>query len=168
MNKIKYKVIDNFLPVLEFDVLQDSILNPKNDFNWYFMNHISIAEELKDEFFFAHMIFSNSEIITANTTWSLMQVLFEKLKIKALIRAKINCYTRTEKILEHSLHKDLPFKHKGCVFYLNTNDGYTLLEDGTKIKSIANRVLLFNPNDLHASTSTSDTNRRVTININWF
>ena len=53
------------------------------------------------------------------------------------------------------------------MFYLNTNDGYTLLEDGTKIKSIANRVLLFNPNDLHASTSTSDTNRRVTININW-
>lgn len=166
MNKIKYKIIDNFLPVLEFDVLQDAILNTENDFNWYFMDAISSHLD-KDQFYFTHSIFSNSEIITADTTWYVMRVLFEKLNMKALIRAKINCYTRTEKILEHSLHKDLPFKHKGCVFYLNTNDGYTLLEDGTKIKSIANRVLLFNPNDLHASTSTSDTNRRVTININW-
>lgn len=68
----------------------------------------------------------------------------EKLSIASLIRIKVNFYPRTEEMKIHAAHKDYPFDHNGALFYVNSCDGYTVLEDGTKIESIANRVLVFN------------------------
>ena len=65
-------------------------------------------------------------------------------------------------------HFDLSFPHKGAIFYVNTNDGFTVLEDGTEIKSIENRVLLFDPSTKHHSTTCTDKKVRITINFNYF
>ena len=56
---------------------------------------------------------------------------------------------------------------KSAIFYINTNNGLTVLEDGTEIKSVANRLLLFNASEPHHSTTTSNENRRVNINFNY-
>ena len=52
--------------------------------------------------------------------------------------------------------------------YMNTNNGYTLLEDGTKIDSIENRLTLFPGDMLHTGISQTDTNIRVVLNFNFF
>ena len=44
----------------------------------------------------------------------------------------------------------------------------TLIFDGTKIDSIANRALLFDPSKLHSSTSCTDDKVRLNMNINYF
>jgi len=54
------------------------------------------------------------------------------------------------------------------LFYLNTNDGLTVLEDGTEIKSIENRILLHDASKPHHSTTCTDADRRVNINFNYF
>ena len=84
------------------------------------------------------------------------------------MRAKANMYLKTNKVIKHGLHVDRPFKHKGCIFYINTHNGFTVLEDGTEIKSVANRALFFDSSKKHSSTSCTDQNIRVNININYF
>ena len=77
-------------------------------------------------------------------------------------------YPNTETLHEHGTHIDLPFSHKAGILSINTCDGYTKLEDGTKIDSVANRMLLFDASTLHCSSTTTDQPVRVNININYF
>ena len=42
-----------------------------------------------------------------------------------------------------------------------------MLEDGTKVESIQNRLLLFAPSKTHNSTSCTDAKVRVNINFNY-
>ena len=65
------------------------------------------------------------------------------------------------------MHKDYSFSHSGAILSLNTCDGYTKLKDGTKIDSVANRVLLFDASEEHCSTTTTNVSARINININY-
>ena len=55
----------------------------------------------------------------------------------------------------------------GCVFSLNTCNGYTRIGDDVKIDSVANRAIIFDPNIDHSSSSTTNETRRVNINFNY-
>ena len=91
-----------------------------------------------------------------------------KLDIKSLIRIKANLFPNSEKIYEHEMHVDYSWTHKAAILYINTCNGYTKLANGTKIDSVANRVLLFDASKPHCSTTTSDTTARFNINFNYF
>ena len=52
--------------------------------------------------------------------------------------------------------------------YLNTNDGYTVFEDGTQIESVKNRILIFKTSLKHTGTNCTDQKRRVLINFNYY
>jgi len=74
----------------------------------------------------------------------------------------------TEKLIKHKAHRDLPpaLSHKGAILSLNTCNGGTYI--GKKfIKSVENRILLFDPSVLHSSTNCTDQQARFNININW-
>ena len=77
-------------------------------------------------------------------------------------------YLRTPEIIHSPSHIDFNYEHKGALFSINTNNGATVLEDGTEIKSVANRLLLFDASKPHHSTTTSNANRRVNVNLNYF
>ena len=94
--------------------------------------------------------------------------LLDALEVNALIRAKANLYPNTQKLIEHEVHNDYEFSHRGAILYLNTCDGYTKLEDGTKVDSIANRVLIFDASTKHCSTTTTNAKARFNINLNYF
>ena len=66
------------------------------------------------------------------------------------------------------MHVDYPFPHRNAVFSINTCDGYTKLEDGTKVESVANRMVTFPGNIEHRGTSCTDKKIRVVINFNYF
>ena len=51
----------------------------------------------------------------------IIEPILDILKPKSLIRVKGNLYTRTEKREVHPSHVDYDFKHKGAIFYVNTN-----------------------------------------------
>ena len=57
---------------------------------------------------------------------------------------------------------------RGALLFLNTNDGYTKFEDGTKVESIANRMVIFPTNIKHTGTTCTDQQSRIVLNINWF
>jgi hypothetical protein len=84
-----------------------------------------------------------------------------------LIRIKGNVYLNTKTKITHEKHVDYNYPHKGAIYYINTNNGKTILNDEVEIDSIENRLLIFNPSIPHSSTSTTDSKFRMNINFNY-
>ena len=94
--------------------------------------------------------------------------ILNQIEVKSLIRIKANLFPNTETLFEHPMHSDYTFSHSGAILYLNTCDGYTKLKDGTKIDSVANRILFFDASEEHCSTTATNVPARFNININYF
>jgi len=92
-------------------------------------------------------------------------------EIKAILRMRANLFVNTSTVYEYPLHTDYPFSHTAAILSLNTCDGYTGIkdEDGIvqKYNSVANRLVLFDAGKEHCSTTTSDTNARFNIIVNY-
>ena len=86
---------------------------------------------------------------------------------RSMIRIKINAYPYTNIVKEHKDHFDSYFRHTGAVFSLNTCDGFTKFYDGTKVESVANRIVFFDASKFHHSTTTSNAKLRYNINFNF-
>lgn len=183
---IEYEIIDEFLDIPAFTQLQNTIMDTPA-IPWGYNKRIegldadgeqkllpdgkfdmsNIKSQNWQLSYLVHPIFFNYQIL-GGLAFELIEPILIKLDVKALIRAKINLYPHAETLTEHGKHQDFPFSHKAGIFYLNTCNGYTRLDDGPKIDSIENRMLLFDANIPHASTNTSDANARYNININYF
>tara|TARA_Y100001951_G_scaffold99196_1_gene100901 strand:+ start:37 stop:612 length:576 start_codon:yes stop_codon:yes gene_type:complete len=168
-----FGVIDNFLPQKEFEELQTTLMKPNPESNenieWIYASTIGYENEPKNwkYFYMVSKIYDQGIIISPYIFKKIIPVL-EHLNVKAIVRIKANLYPNSEKVHEHEKHTDYDFSHKTALFSLNTCNGYTKLKDGTKIDSVANRVLLFDASKLHLSTTTSDTTARFNINFNYF
>jgi len=161
-----YRVIDNFLPKDEFNKIKD-IMTGYN-LPWFLQNFVAYENQPKpSHWYFTHMFCEDGKGVTP--FYSLIDEIFFKNKLnpKAVIRVKGNLYPKDENYIEHDWHIDYDFDHKGAIFYINTNNGHTILEDGTKIESVENRMLLFNAGRKHKSTNCTDTKYRMNINFNY-
>ena len=167
---IEYTFTDNFLNPTDYKDIKNIILG--EEFPWYFQYGVAFSKNIEmasgeDEFFLGHVFFRQNQGITSSF-YKILDPILKKLKFKALIRIKANLYSNHGKIVEHEDHSDFPFAHKGALFSLNTCNGSTILKNNTKISSIANRMLLFDPSIPHRSSTCTDENTRVNININYF
>ena len=62
--------------------------------------------------------------------------------------------------------KNLAYDH---ILYLNTNNGYTKFEDGTKVISEENKLIIFDAGQKHSGTTNScDAPYRLVFNLNYF
>jgi hypothetical protein len=162
---MQHEIIDNFLDKEEFKNLQEKMFN--NNFAWFMSQGISYADETRPkEYFFTHKFFEDYRINSSEFKDVLFAI--NKLEIKSLLRVKANLYIKTPKAEEHAMHKDYEFSHKAGILSLNTNNGFTKLADGTKIESVANRMLKFDAGEEHASVSCTDENYRANIIFNYF
>ena len=155
------EIIDNYLNKESFDHL-DSNLN-LDSFPWYWTKKIDGNNDINN-YHFSHVFYKDNKI------WSNLFPLVEKfiplLKPKSLIRVKANLTVRTEKQVIFEKHKDQDFDCKVAIFYLNSNNGYTLINN-KKIKSLKNRMVFF-PNCWHRSSTATDQPNRMVINFNYF
>jgi len=156
------KVIDNFLREDEFKTLRDYISS--TEFPWYFGKVVTGNKGESAQF--VHTFYVND---TPTSTWPHVAFLRRRLNIASLIRIKINLNPRTETVQVHkdAFHIDYP-DVTTAVFYLNTCDGYTLFEDGTKVNNVENRIVIFDSNMRHTGTSCTNEAGRLVININYF
>ena len=181
------KIVDNFLPQGSFNELQRLIVD-NHSFPLYVETKVSSdVESINDtsawSWYGCHVLYHNDEI---RSTWysHIMKYFIEytnlttggkflsndpdlNLLIKAMMRVKVNFYPHTDKVREHKTHADYPFKHKAAIFSLNTCDGFTRLHDGTKVDSVANRMMFFDASYEHNSSTTSTCFGRYNINFNF-
>jgi hypothetical protein len=159
-----YKVVDNFLPEGEFKALVDALTG--GYFPWYTrIEGVAYEDDFSDKYF-THMFYEKG--IPNSDYFGALSPVLTKIEAKALIRAKANLYTRNTKLIEHGRHTDFDYPHKAFILYLNTNNGYTRMPDGTVVDSVANRGVFFNGNETHNSTNCTDELFRINISINYF
>ena len=165
-NKIKYKVIDNFLPKENFNIIKDFMMG--FNFPWYYQNGITNPniETKNNLFYMTHMLYESEP---RSSFYNLIKEnLLSFIDIKSLIRVKANFYPNQKIVDINEMHFDYEFEHKGAIFSINTNNGGTILKDKTKIDSVENRILFFDPSLEHDSENCTDQKVRVNININYF
>ena len=175
MNNVQIR--DNVLTGEELKNLQDAMLLdsaqnnrtiPWGISNMYESGKNRMCEE-KEAFFWTHTFHDRQRV--ESKYFDILFPLLDKINPKALIRIRANCNTITDRIIEHGYHTDIP-PESNCntsIFYVNTNNGYTLFEeDGFKVQSVENRLCTFPCSVRHSSTTATDVTQRVVINFNYF
>ena len=170
---MKYRVIDNFLDKTYFDRLVNLFTDKKSlgnfDMPWYIVSNVTGRKEEhnKDKLYFYMMNMLYDANVALSPLYNNIHPLLNKMKVNCLLRVKANLYPNTTILHEHPMHTDYPFSHSAVILSLNTCDGYTKLKDGTKIDSVANRILFFDASEEHCSTTTTNVSARFNININY-
>ena len=170
------EIIDNFLQQDNFDTIASTIMS--KGFPWYHQDDVAYKDEVKEDmtFYSTHWLYKDDKP-RFDTSLELIMPILKRLgsmndnyKLRTLVRVKLNSYPNQNKFIEHPWHEDFEpntLPYKACLLSLNTCDGYTKFKDGTKIESVSNRAILFDPCISHHSTNTTDQTRRVNININY-
>ena len=159
------EIIDNFLDPYYFRLLQKSIVG-KPSFPWYTDETTGISGTQKnDGTYFTHMFYNDEPLSDYSVllTPLIKKIPYDPNKLK---RVKGNLYPSTQRKIFHGWHIDYKESHQGCIFYINTNNGYTIFKN-KKVKSVENRLLLFDPSILHRSTTCTDAPSRININFNY-
>ena len=156
----KIKVIDNFLNKEFFLQLQNKILG--GYFPWFFNDYKVYKND--NTFQFIHMVMKESK--TTSTFIKYIIPILNNLKVKKTIQVKLNLQIKKDKIYNHIFHTDVP-NVTTAIFYINTNNGKTIFENGEEVLSVENRIVIFDSNLKHTGTSHTDTKRRVLINFNY-
>ena len=141
------KIEDNYLGWDEFTKLQSKMMGTSSDVKekifhlpWYYLDYIDNADD-EDKFQFIHVFYH--EHAPVSPCVEVINPIMEKLE------EKLKQWTTS-------------------IFYMNTNNGYTIFENGTKVESVANRMITFPANIKHTGTSCTDEKTRVVINFNYF
>ena len=161
------EIKDNFLKQEDFDKIQKLMMN--HTFSWFYGNYIVFRDDI-DRFRFFHYIYANGA--PQSPFYNDLLPLIDIIQPLAMWRAVANLLTKTTNIEEYSFHVDMNGipdekikQWTTAIFYVNTNNGYTKFENGTKVASVANRMLTFPTNMKHTGTSCTDEKIRVMINF---
>ena len=159
-----FEVKDNFLPEKEY--INIYTLLDDEYFPWYFNNYKTVphTKELFD-YQFIHIFYKDNEILSP--FFKSLKPLIDKLNSRTLVRIKANLNPITQELIKSKSHTDQDFECKVAIYYLNTNNGYTMLED-KKVESKANRMVLFDSSIYHYGTNSTNCNNRMVINFNYF
>ena len=164
------KVIDDFLSDYYFKQIQDEVLS--STFPWFYNDQIVNEED--DLYQFIHNVYNIDRGGIASNRYPLFDIVQQKLGVKRLDRIKMNLNTRTFFLRKTGFHNDQrhpreghPLHQKTAVFYINTNNGWTYIKNGGKVKSVANRIVIFDSNLEHTGVTCTDEKRRVIVNFNY-
>lgn len=174
-----YQVIDNFLPDEDFEDLVKNTVDDEQ-FPWL-MGRGKVPRQIEDneirdqvkkvDFQFVHTFFNETQ--WCSDKGIVLLPVLNKLEPMALIRIKMNLTMPYDKVISYGLHTDVhPEVHKDrdfmtAVYYLNDNDGGTVFEDGSKVDSVANRIVMFHGSTKHAATTFTNAPYRAVLNLNW-
>ena len=131
-----FKVIDNYLPESDFFVLKEAI--ESEIFPWYLVTKSSHKSSNRFDYHMGHAFYvpdNGGKINSGN--FDVLISLIKKIKVNSLIRVKANLKFVTNKIIKSEPHIDQErFDCKVAIFYVNTNNGYTMIGDkkGTPLK----------------------------------
>jgi len=133
-------------------------------FPYYYDDSIATPED-KSDYKFSHLLYDKNQQFSEYFNQIAMPIL-GRLNFNYFHRVKLNCYTKKPTHIITGMHVDLPEKHQVALYSVNTNNGYTLFENGDKAPSVENQLVLFDGSLKHCSVAQTDENLRINININ--
>ncbi len=181
----KIEVFDNYLDKENFTKIKE--LPFKLD--WKFLDHKVNA--LDGHCQFVHLFYRKGQELNS---FNLLSPLTDKMKMKAISRIKANLTLKSNSIKQYEMHVDESnilgtlgsfvnkdnnnelqqlinnsFNNlKTAIYYINTNNGKTVFENGQEVQSKENRLVVFSGKLFHAGTTHTDTPFRSVINFNYY
>ena len=160
-------VKDNFLSKESFRSLQEIMMG--YEFPWHFTDKILEYQSHRSKLFqFYHTFYEYQ--IGPTDFYDIIKPCVDFLSVKNLLRVKANLNPRTvfhRKGGYHIDYRNHPPQMKTAILYLNTNNGWTQFKKGGKVKSVENRMVIFNGDMEHTGVTCTDEVRRVVINFNF-
>ena len=163
------KIIDDFLPPDQLGHIARTMTNAF--FPW---NMSKIVDDNDNNHQrnvqMVHMFYER--LAPVDNSIELLYPVLQVIQPYALLKAKANLIIGSDKLVEHGMHIDVtdaddrPYLQTS-ILYMNTCNGYTLFEDGTKVHSVANRFVTFPNHTRHTGTTTTDAEYRMVINFNY-
>ena len=159
------KIIDDFLPEEEF--LNIKNLMEGSEFPWYFNRSKIFSGDGKYQH--VHVFFKHGQ---RNSEYLEMWNNFmRKIEATKCYRIKANMTLKSSSQIADDTEwhiDDQGDALKTAVFYINTNDGYTELESGVRVGSVANRACIFDSTLKHRGVGhTSPDHHRIVVNFNY-
>ena len=166
------EIVDNFLSSYHSDLFiqdVDGKISGQGAFSWYFDNDLNGVERM-GKYYFNHQVILNYKV-QSDQCWTIFEPLIRTIGISFdnVWRLKVNLYPKTQRRVHHSTHIDYQPNSglRTCLYYVNTNNGFTIFDGKRKIRSKKNRAILFDGSNKHHSTTPTDCNYRSTINIDY-
>ena len=156
-----FKVVDNFLPKDMFEKIKVEI----EGLTWHYCPITGTANDTSN-FYFFHYLYTNDKVSSDRYFHTILMPVLGNLNFKYLHRAKLNLYTKKDKHVKTDYHVDAYIPHTVCLYSLNTCNGYTEFEDGKKVHSRENSMVIFSGHIQHRSINQTDENKRMNLNIN--
>lgn len=159
------KTYKNLLNEFDFKNIQNLLLGA--DFPWYLNEDGKSGEDPSlNNFQFTHTFYREHNV--HSPYFNNLLPIINTLNPKSLIRVKANITTVTDEIYHFDMHTDFDYECNTAVFYVNTNNGLTIFENGNESKSVENTLVEFNSLLMHKGTTSTDTKVRCLINFNYF
>ena len=167
----KVQIFNNFLDQEVFLEIKKFIMSPRCQ--WRYVNYIAHKDgrDNDNDGYFVHS-FKDCHPQTFEDRYPesphfpLISKILDKIKYQNILRIRSSLYPRRDVQKPDPFHIDYNFPHKVCIFYVNTNNGYTMFENGEKIPSVENQLATFDGNERHCSVVQTDTSARYIVNIN--
>jgi len=169
---VTYQIFDNFLSQESLKKIQDAMLDITclAPIAWFYNDIVDYHDPENDylnNFQFTHTFYIAGR--PCSDKFYLLDEIMGKLNPAAIVRIKANLLTVTQERVVHKMHCDIDnLKCKTAIFYVNSNNGVTIFEDGSEVKSVANRLVLFDSDIKHTGTTCTDQKARCVINFNYF
>ena len=165
------EIIDNFLPDYYFKSLSNIILG--DEFDWYYND--STAMQGDGKMAFIHLFYktksfdsiNNTKVIGPTPSFYQIESYLPFFKVKQVHRIKANLAPRTVFHRKCEWHIDNLPCSTTAILYMNTNNGWTEFKKRGRVKSVANRAVIFDSNLEHRGVTCTDVERRVLINFNY-
>lgn len=164
------RVLDDFLDPAEFQRLREAVSAP--EFPWRQIPILFPPPAGLDGSYnvqFVHGFLQRKPGFRFDSDrLPLLAPLLRKVDARHWIKAKLNRTLRRDKSVVYGWHVDT--RRPGAttaVFYLNTNNGGTAFEDGRRVDSVANRMVMFDARLRHSGASCTDAADRLVLNLNF-
>ena len=169
---MKIEIVDNFLSDYYADSyvkIFNGIRGGKTSFPWFFNNDLNGVERMGN-FYFNYQVILNYKV--QSDQWlPIFEPLISTIGISFdnVWRLKVNLYPKTQRRVHHSTHIDYQPNSglRTCLYYVNTNNGFTVFDGKRKIRSKKNRAIMFDGSTKHHSTTPTDSNWRCSINMDY-
>ena len=171
-----FEILDNYLSQKDFDYIKDILfpqnLTSKDNFQWNHHKGIVRDPDLgptgyeEYDWMYNRSLYSSNNGLKFDKHYDVIKPILKKLNPKKVFDIRANLLVPTPQHIYHEFHTDRSVPHRVALFYVTTNNGFTILKDTAKVECIENTMLLFDGSIEHHSVTSTDIPRCV-ININF-
>jgi hypothetical protein len=155
-----YRIVDDFLELSDYNNLVKDLLS--DQFDWHH-NHDITRDDMH---YFAHIFYTNYGF--SSKFANKLNPFIKKINPASFVHIRATLFSQHKEVVEFGVTNEFSFKHKCMLYFVNANDGYTKLPDGTKLYSKDNRAVFFDVESPYIDTTCTNDVFRMTMAFNYF